>query len=151
MSKYNPKRALKLLKSAMQERKAERASTGGLVNMVGKEYAPRRKAEVVCFFLLEWLGGGLDEYLPDDMKRAMICAANVPIGEALRRHERPDGGVYIGSFELPDAPGSMVVVFGDPLMERQEAIVMTHQFRKYHAQEALRRGDGAGAGPRLVS
>ena len=122
---YDPKDALRSVRKALKQEDAEpqlpTVSAGG--------YRVKARPETVCFFLLEWLSGALEK-MSDDFQDIPTSAT------ALKTHERPDGGVYIGSFSGTREPsGDDVVVFGDVLMEREEAIRCVHAFRRFHAEQ----------------
>lgn len=141
---YDPKSAAWALARHMKQRQQATAENPSslLPQLVDESGTAFKKApDSVVFFLLEWLGGGLK--LPEDFATVGTSA------KALKEHTRPDGGVYLGAFDLKDAEGSTVIVFGDPLMDEPHAIQLTHAFRKHHAEQAAKLGTGPT--PQLVS
>lgn len=125
---YDPRRALLGMREGMKQlkarQKAERAPSG-LVDANGQMVAAPTEApkpSTYCFLLLAFAHGS--PMMAEDFH-------NVPKnGAGLKAHTRPDGGVYLGTFELPKDPGGAVVVFGDPDMSREEAAASSLAFRQ---------------------
>lgn len=114
---YDPKSALKILKknNAMPARKP-------VGPHVPDPYQMKARPQPLCFPLAAFLDKA--QSLPDDIKALPTSS------KALKGHRRPDGGIFIGLFELPDQPASGIVVFGDPLMSRDNAIAVSIHFRQ---------------------
>ena len=50
-------------------------------------------------------------------------------GAALKAYVRPDGGVYLGTFQAHHEPDGMIVVFGDPAMRQSDAQRIAMHYR----------------------
>lgn len=115
MSDYNPRNVLKVLRK-----------NNALPRPVGKRvkdaYELKAKPEPLCFPLMAFVERSRN--LPEDFHGL------APSSQSLKAHVRPDGGVFLGLFELPNQEGSGIVVFGDPLMARDEAIGVSIAFRR---------------------
>jgi hypothetical protein len=121
--RYSPLAALKQL-THYEETDVPRGQPVpvGLVNEQGIEIHPLAKIETCCILLLAFTAGS--PMVPDDFH-------NVPkSGTGLREYVRPDGGVYLGSFEAPNDPGGCVVVYGDPMMTEKQAVQASLRYRR---------------------
>ncbi len=114
---YDPKSALKILKknNAMPARKPVGPN-------IPDAYRMGSRPQPLCFPLMAWLDGA--KALPEDILAVPLSS------KVLKEHVRPDGGMFLGLFELPDQPASGIVVFGDPLMSRENAIAVSIHFRR---------------------
>lgn len=121
MRPYDPKSALRLVKDAMRSKPT--VEVKGLLKADGKPvYEAAKRADTLCVLLLGFVHG--TAVLPDDFDTVERSA------KGLKAHVRPDGGVYLGAFQTPHDPAGVVVVYGDPLMEMQDAIRASLVFRK---------------------
>jgi hypothetical protein len=125
VSDYDPKSALKRFTEA-----------GGLKGRpVGKRVGPaydiKARSPFLCFPLMAWLDK--NDALPQDIKDLPTSS------KALKEHVRPDGGVYLGAFELPDDSGSTVIVFGEATTRHEDAKNASILFRQKLARIALDR------------
>lgn len=133
MSEYDPKSALKKFSEA-----------GGfkgkpIGKRVGPAYDLKARAPFFCFPLMAF--AMRDEHLPQDIKDLPTSS------KSLKEHVRPDGGVYLGAFELPDDAGSTIVVYGEATTTQDEAKQASILFRQRLARLAL---DRVQSGPELV-
>lgn len=115
---YSPMRVLRMLKHhgvpvpVGARTVSPMADTSG--DSGGRPAASPSASPAACaLLLLAFMNGS--SMVPDDFSAVGKTA------DELRSYVRPDGGVYLGAFEVVDDPGGVVVVFGDPAMSRAEA------------------------------
>lgn len=89
---------------------------------------------LLCFPLAAFLNHDPD--LPPDFRSVERT------GRALKSHERPDGAVFLGLYEIP-GEHTGIVVFGPPDTPSGVAIQVSQQYRQ--EQHALESGIAAGA------
>lgn len=119
---YDPRSALRMFRKAKQDGTAIAVEASGLVDASGTPAAaPVTRPQTLCVLLVGFVFG--TSVLPDDFDRVEKSAG------ALKAHTRPDGGVFLGAFEMPHDPAGVVVVFGDPLMEMRDVIAASQRFR----------------------
>jgi len=124
MSDYDPKSALKIFAN---HARAQRAVNRLTIGASKDPYEGRQKAETLCVLLASFVNGSA--VLPDDFDTVEKT------GKGLKAHVRPDGGVFVGAFELPHDPTSVIVVYGDPLMDGKEAVYASLSFRRLLRQQ----------------
>lgn len=109
MSDYNPLKAIRGATKAMNHRLREE----GHVVQTGDSLATTTHTEAApCCILLRSLTDGGP--VPDDFNRLKLS------GASLKEHVRPDGGVYLGAFEVQGQKDSLVIVYG-PLRLKDKA------------------------------
>lgn len=125
--RYSPLSALKQLTSYQEPETAR--PPGGLVDAQGIEIPERPRIETCCILLLAFVSGS--PMVPDDFHTLPKSAA------ALKDYVRPDGGVYLGSFQAPNDPAGVVVVFGDPMSSQRQAVQASLRYRRRLQQDFL--------------
>lgn len=129
-SKYSPlkaiRRATRSMNSAVQ--KAEASWSVPPIISTTEKSAP-------CAVLLKSFTD--DVMLPDDFNSVGKS------GAAIKAYVRPDGAVYQGAFQMQGQPDSVVMVWGDPSMEPDEA----ERIATMERPALLRRYDSAKLGP----
>lgn len=114
------KEGLRLLKS-----KSERQQVPlGLVASDGSAMASTQpKGPATCCVLLL---GFINRHpmVPDDFHNVERTS------DGIKQYVRPDGGVFLGTFELPKQQGSAVLVYGDPSMTQEEAAAASLAYRR---------------------
>lgn len=124
---YDPREALLGYKQGLKAlmRKADREKVPqGLVDVSGKELHTEVETgpATVCILLLAFLNR--HPMVPDDFH-------NVPRSKkGIESYVRPDGGVYLGTYELPKDPGGAVMVWGDANMDPHKAAAASLAYRK---------------------
>jgi hypothetical protein len=120
LSPYDPKSALKLVRDAL---KAKPTKPKGLLDGFGAPtaYEASERPRTFCFLLSAFAGD--TAVMPDDFDTVPKSA------KGIKEHVRPDGAVFLGLFETPNGRDQGVVVFGDPLMDLQDAISASLAFR----------------------
>ena len=98
------------------------------------EPAETVEAPLLCFPLAAFLNHDPD--LPPDFQSVERT------GLALKSHQRPDGAVFLGLFEVPGERHTGIVVFGPPSTPSGVAIHVSQQYRQ--EQHALESGFVAG-------
>lgn len=96
------------------------------------QYTIKPRPQLLCVLLTDFSKRAPS--LPDDLQ------ALERTGTAIKDHVRGDGGVFLGSYELPHTPSSVVLVWGDPLLDPSAVIRATHQFRRDLATVERARG-----------
>ena len=116
MADYDPKSVLPAFRKAGL----------GMPRVTAKKAEPTYSIKpgpaTLCFPLMAFVMSA--PALPDDFHNVTRSS------DGLKSYVRPDGGVFLGLFELPNDPQSTIVVFGDPLMELAEAKRVSIQFRR---------------------
>lgn len=146
---YDPRTAFLGMRTGLKQltAKAKRADAPrGLVNLSGDITTPAISTgpATCCVLLLAFAKDA--PMVPDDFK-------NVPrTKDGIANYVRPDGGVYLGAFELPHDPGGVVLVWGDPAMSQEQAVKASLAYRrKLHETMELHSGLRTSApSPRLV-
>lgn len=124
---YDPKSAVLGLREGMNALKAKQkrhAIPKGIVGLDGAEISPKIETgpATCCLLLLAFLHK--HPMVPDDFH-------NVPLSKAgITEYVRPDGAIYLGTFELPNDPGSAVLVYGDPAMSQAQAAAASLTYRR---------------------
>ena len=124
---YDPKSAYLGMRAGMKAlaKQAKRDEVpSGLVMASGEQYTPTvtRGADTCCILLLAFAKRAA--MVPDDFH-------NVPrTKDGISAYVRPDGGVYHGAYELPNDPGGVVLVWGDPAMSQEQAVKASLAYRR---------------------
>lgn len=124
---YDPRSAFLGMRSGLKAlaKKAKREERpSGLVTAKGEviESVVSTGPATCCVLLLAFAKSA--PMVPDDFH-------NVPrTKEGIESYVRPDGGIYLGSYELPNDPGGVVLVWGDPAMSQEQAAAASLAYRK---------------------
>jgi hypothetical protein len=124
---YDPRKAFLGMKAGMKQlaKQAKREEVPmGLVGTDGSALTPSvSTAPATCCVLLLALAHR-SPMVPDDFH-------NVPRTKAgIESYVRPDGAIYLGAYELPNDPGGVVLVYGDPAMTQEQAVAASLAYRK---------------------
>ena len=124
---YDPKSAVLGMREGMKALAAKQKRSEpprGIVSMSGEQMTPTVSTgpATCCVLLLAFLHNS--KMVPDDFH-------NVPRTKAgIEGYVRPDGGIYLGAYELPHDPGGVVLVWGDPAMSQEQAVKASLAYRK---------------------
>ncbi len=120
---YDPKTAARALRKHQNDSLPRTDKPTGIVTSKGEPtYAVKKRPETFAMPLRAFA-----EYaaaLPADFRDVERS------GAGLKAHTRPDGGVYIGAFDMPDDASNTILVFGDPLMPLDVAKHVSILFRR---------------------
>lgn len=124
---YDPKSALLGMRAGMKalQRKAERAQRPvGLVSSKGKALREEvvQGIDTCCVLLLAFTNR--HPMIPDDFHNVERNA------KGIQEYVRPDGAIFLGTFELPKDPASAVLVYGDPAMTQEQAAAASLAYRR---------------------
>lgn len=103
---YDPRSAIRRATRSMNDyvKKHERP-----IRLVGDGDATTPIASAtepaLCVVLLKALTDGVHSIVPDDFH-------SLRTADGIKAHVRPDGAVFLGSFELQNAPDSLCLVYG---------------------------------------
>lgn len=124
---YDPRSAFLGMKAGMKalaKKSKKDAPHKGLISVSGEDLVPTVSTgpATCCVLLLAFAKGA--PMVPDDFH-------NVPrTKEGIEAYVRPDGGIYLGAYELPNDPGGVVLVWGDPAMSQEQAVAASLAYRK---------------------
>lgn len=123
---YDPRSAFLGMKAGMKAlaKKTKKESPKGLITVSGEALNPTVSTgpATCCVLLLAFAKDA--PMVPDDFH-------NVPrTKEGIESYVRPDGGIYLGAYELPNDPGGVVLVWGDPAMTQEQAVAASLAYRK---------------------
>lgn len=107
-----------------------------LTDAAGDPVYEAPKPIATCAFLLLAFTNG-SQLVPDDFHGIEKS------GKALKAYVRPDGGSYLGAFQVANEPDGVVVVFGDPATSTEEAQRVAMHYRtvlqeRYAGEQALK-------------
>ncbi len=124
---YDPKTAFLGMRAgikalAQQSKRTELPK--GLIKASGEQYTPTVSTgpETCCVLLLAFAKNA--QMVPDDFHNVSRTKAGI------EAYVRPDGGIYLGAYELPNDPGGVVLVWGDPAMSQEQAVAASLAYRK---------------------
>ena len=137
---YDPKSAVLGYREGLRQllRKAERdEAPHGLIDKDGTAYhaAESSGPATVCVLLLAFLKR--HPMVPGDFHNVERTK------QGIENYVRPDGGVYLGTYELPKDPGSAVMVWGDPAMGPVKAAAASLAYRKKLTDAFLHSTEGS--------
>lgn len=124
---YDPKTAVLGMRDGMKTlaKQAKRTEIPrGIISVSGEQMTPTVSSgpATCCVLLLAFAKNA--QMVPDDFH-------NVPrTKEGIEAYVRPDGGIYLGAYELPNDPGGVVLVWGDPAMTQEQAVAASLAYRK---------------------
>lgn len=131
---YDPRSALIGRRNGilmMERQKRREAVPQGLVDATGESLpstATETRPATCCVLLLAFMNQ--HPMVPEDFH-------NVPrTRKGIEEYVRPDGGVYLGAFELPKDPFGTVLVWGDPNMTREQAAAASLAYRQKVVEHA---------------
>lgn len=124
---YDPKSAFLGMKSGMRTMQAHAKTQEvpqGIVGMDGKLMAPTisLQAQTCCVLLLAFLNRA--PMVPDDFFAVPLTK------DGIEAYVRPDGAIYLGTFELPRDPGGAVMVWGDPALSYEATAAASIAYRQ---------------------